>query len=61
MDPGNLVFKASTGTGAVEEANFERVSNFGQKKGFLCELLLIHLSLCRYKKKFCLVNTGMSY
>ena len=47
MDPGNLVFKASTVTGTVEEANFERVSNFGQKKGFLCELLQIHLSLCR--------------
>ena len=34
MDPGNLVFKASTGTGTVEEAKFERVSNFGQKKRF---------------------------
>ena len=34
MDPGNLVFKASTGTGTFEEANFERVSNFGKKKVF---------------------------
>ena len=31
----------------VEEAKFERVSNFGQIKVFLCELLLTHLSLCR--------------
>ena len=50
----------------VEEANFERVSNFGQKKGFLCELLLTHLSLCRdknffYRSKYVILNFAELY
>ena len=57
-------FLSDSGTGnlhiylrTVAEANFERVSNFGQKIVFLCELLQTHLSLCRYKNCFSVVNT----